>query len=245
MLRGFNISKIVQRKTCVSFWPNLCQHRQICLTKKLDDTENSAEKQRKIRIYTRTGDKGTTSLFTGERRPKNDIFFEALGNTDELNSSIGLTREYCLDMAKNDPNLKETSELIESILIKIQSTLLDIGSHLATPKSRANQKQLERISSFDSKLTEELEEYIDKFEIELPVLRNFILPSGGKCAGSLHLSRSICRRLERSIQPLLQTSDIDQSVQSYVNRLSDFLFVCARYAAMKEGKKETIYKKNN
>lgn len=245
MLKGYNLSKIFHKTTAVPLWKNLNQTRKICLSRVLSDSEKNTETQRKIRIYTRTGDKGTTSLFTGERRPKNDIFFEALGNTDELNSSIGLTREYCLDMAKNNPDLKQTSELIESILIKIQSTLLDIGSHLATPKSRANQKQLERISNFDSKQTEELEKYIDKFESELPVLRNFILPSGGKCAGSLHLSRSICRRVERSIQPLLQSNDIDPNVQSYINRLSDFLFVCARFAAMKEGKTETIYRKSN
>lgn len=209
----------------------------------LAKTEDS--NPRRVRIYTKTGDKGVTSLFTGERRSKNDVIFNALGNSDELNSSLGLAREFCLDIASKNPNLQETSEKIQSKLIKIQSTLLDIGSHLATPKSSATQKQLERIANFDSKLTVELELWIDEFESELPVLKNFILPSGGKCSSCLHLARSICRRLERSIQPILQANDVDPNVQIYVNRLSDFLFVCARYVSMKEGKDEIVYKKSS
>ncbi|CAF1088367.1 unnamed protein product [Brachionus calyciflorus] len=245
MSRSINLLKIVQRSSLINLVRISPTQRHISNSKCILNQESTSNNQRKIKIYTKTGDKGTTSLFTGERRPKNDIFFDALGNTDELNSSLGLTREFCLEMAKNNPSLKETSELIEGLLVKIQSTLLDIGSHLATPRSKASSKQLERIANFDSSLTNELEKYIDKFETELPVLKNFILPSGGKCASGLHLSRSICRRLERSIQPLLQSKDLDPNVQAYINRLSDFLFVCARYIAMKEGRVETIYKKSN
>ncbi len=200
---------------------------------------------RKVRIYTRTGDKGESSLFTGERRPKNDLIFDALGNTDELNSALGLALEFCLDInLSNDKKLREAMEAIQNKLIKIQSTLLDIGSFIATPRTRAQQKQIERLSTFDANLTVELEKWIDTFESELPPLRNFILPSGGKCASTLHLSRSICRRLERSLVPLLQTSDIDPNVCKYVNRLSDFLFVTARYVSMKENKCEITYKKS-
>ena len=196
---------------------------------------------RRVKIYTRTGDKGSTSLFTGERRSKADPIFECLGNTDELNSSIGVSIQF----------LDASDQKSQQQLIKIQSTLLDIGSHIATPRTSAQPKQLERIANFDTQLTKELELWIDEMDSELPVLKNFILPSGGKCAAMLHLSRAICRRLERSMQPLLKNTeatavndlDLDPQVGIYVNRLSDFLFVLARFIAMKEGKKETIYKK--
>lgn len=194
--------------------------------------------QRGTKIYTRTGDKGTTSLFTGERRPKNDSVFDCLGNTDELNSCIGVALQFM------DVNNNPVADVWSARLAKIQSTLLDIGSHVATPRTRAHEKQLDRVGrEFDSELTSELERWIDEMELELPPLKNFILPSGGKCASMLHLSRSVCRRLERSLQPLLNSDDLDRKVGIYVNRLSDFLFVLARYMAMKEGKIETVYKK--
>ena len=201
---------------------------------------NSPDNKR-FKIYTRTGDKGKSSLFTGERRPKNDSIFDALGNTDELNSSLGLAREFCIEMQTNEQNVNKD---VEAKLIKIQSVLLDIGSQIATPRTRAEQKQLDRLTPFDSGLVAELEAWIDSFDRELPVLKNFILPSGGKCASTLHLSRAICRRLERSVQPLLQSEDLDRNVCIYINRLSDFLFMCARYCSMKEKKVETIYKKS-
>jgi cob(I)alamin adenosyltransferase len=100
------------------------------------------------------------------------------------------------------------------------------------------------LSNFDSKRIHELENWIDLYELELKPLKNFILPSGGKTASHLHVSRSVCRRLERSLQPLLKSNDLDSNVQAYINRLSDFLFVSARYISMKEKKVEIIYKKN-
>jgi cob(I)alamin adenosyltransferase len=116
---------------------------------------------------------------------------------------------------------------------------------LATPLSQASDKQLERISKFNIDSIKDLEEWIDSYDNELPPLRNFILPSGGGVtASTLHMSRAICRRLERSIQPLLTAKEVDPNVGVFINRLSDFLFVSARYVAMKEGKTETIYKKN-
>ena len=182
-------------------------------------TEEQIEKKvSKVRIYTRTGDKGKSSLFTGERRPKNDVIFEALGNSDELNSSLGLAREFCMTIESEDKELVKAALDIESKIIKIQSTLLDIGSYIATPPSSASQSQLDRLSTFNKGLTKELEEWIDTYEQSLPVLRNFILPSGGKCASTLHLSRSICRRFERSLQPLIQNNDLDPNILAYVNR---------------------------
>jgi cob(I)alamin adenosyltransferase len=205
-----------------------------------DAASTGVNSSRRIKIYTRTGDKGKSSLFTGERRVKNDAIFDALGNADELNSSLGLAREFCLEMLTGNQSFNKD---IETKLIRIQSILLDIGSHIATPRSKAEQSQLDRLANFDSCLIEELESWIDRYDHELPILKNFILPSGGKCASTIHLSRAICRRLERSMQPLLQSNDIDKNVCVYVNRLSDFLFVCARYCSFKEKKVETIYKK--
>ncbi len=138
---------------------------------------------------------------------------------------------------------KQVSTLAETQLIKIQSVLLDIGSHIATPKKSASQKQLDRLAEFDINLTKELELWIDTYDSELPTLKNFILPSGGKFASTVHMCRSICRRAERSMQPLLQSKDLDANVCVYMNRLSDYLFTLARYAALKEEKTETIYKK--
>ena len=196
-----------------------------------------------IKIYTRTGDKGKSSLYTGERRSKDDTIFEALGNTDELNSSLGLAREFLIESKSTQQDNSKALEEIEDQLIKIQTLLLDLGSFIATPKTKAQSKQLERLGEFKSEHTRNLEGWIDNYDSQLPVLKNFILPSGGKCASTLHLSRSICRRLERSLQPLYRQDDLDHELVKFVNRLSDFLFVLARFVAHVEGKAETVYKK--
>jgi cob(I)alamin adenosyltransferase len=185
------------------------------------------------KIYTKTGDKGYTSLFTGERKKKSSGVFEALGGTDELNSILGLAREYC----------HEASHDFDDKLSKIQATLLDIGSFIATPKTTASEQQLARLSTFPKQLTDELEHWIDEYQQILPPLRNFILPSGGKCASSLHLARSVCRRVERTLHPLVDENNLDSVVAVYINRLSDLFFVLARYAAFKENRPETVYKK--
>ena len=102
---------------------------------------------------------------------------------------------------------------------------------------------MKRLSTFPSALIEELEKYIDEYQEQLPPLKNFILPSGGKTAATLHLARSVCRRLERSLPELVEDGNLDQIIAIYINRLSDFLFVLARYACYKENKEETVYKK--
>ena len=137
-----------------------------------NNEEKVSNPVRKIKIYTKTGDKGKSSLFTGERRLKSDDIFNALGNSDELNSSIGMSREYCSD--NSNPVFKK----LEAKLIKIQSVILDIGSHIATPRTKAQPKQLERLSMFNENLVTELENWIDEYDNQLPVLKNFILPSG-------------------------------------------------------------------
>ncbi|KAG0052123.1 hypothetical protein BGZ83_002949 [Gryganskiella cystojenkinii] len=189
------------------------------------------------KIYTKTGDKGTSSLFTGERRPKDDEVFEALGTNDELSSFVGLAREYCLDQGQEVQG-------IVSQLEQIQCLLQDIGSNIATPRDSATAPRLAR-TEFDSdgQHVQDLENWIDAMDQELPPLTSFILPSGGKAASALHVARSISRRTERRVVPLAQEQHVDKSVAIYLNRLSDYLFTCGRYAAMKAGRQEVLYKK--
>ncbi|XP_041644502.1 corrinoid adenosyltransferase [Cheilinus undulatus] len=182
------------------------------------------------KIYTKTGDKGFSSTFTGERRPKEDHIFEALGTTDELSSAIGLAREFCLD--------KGHTFIYQ--LDKIQCILQDVGSNIATPRSSARESHIKR-TKFTAQPIADLESWIDKFTEELPPLTNFILPSGGKSSASLHLARTVCRRAERSVAPIVRSGEADPDVAKFLNRLSDYLFTLARYTAMKEGNEETIY----
>ncbi|KAJ2116434.1 hypothetical protein IW146_001525 [Coemansia sp. RSA 922] len=185
-----------------------------------------------IKVYTRTGDKGTSSLFTGERRSKDDAVFEALGNTDELSSMLGLAIAY----------LQATpADTLISRLEAIQCLLQDVGSNVATPLNTEKQMSKVRRTRFDPDgyHCEQLEAWIDELSEGLPVHRSFILPSGGLAASTLHVARTVCRRAERSLIPL--KDDVDKETLMFVNRLSDFLFVAARWAAMKQGVTERIY----
>ncbi|XP_041854525.1 corrinoid adenosyltransferase [Melanotaenia boesemani] len=184
------------------------------------------------KIYTKTGDKGFSSTFTGERRPKEDNIFEALGNTDELSSAIGLAREFCLDQGHT----------FTYQLDKIQCILQDVGSNVATPRSSARESHIKR-TKFTAQPIADLETWIDNFTEELPPLTNFILPSGGKSSAALHLARTVCRRAERSVASIVRSGEADPDVAKFLNRLSDYLFTLARYTAMKEGNEEKIYKR--
>ncbi|KAF9134580.1 hypothetical protein BGW39_006520 [Mortierella sp. 14UC] len=189
------------------------------------------------KIYTKTGDKGTSALFTGERRPKDDAVFNALGTNDELASSIGLAREFCLDQGEGVHGIVNQLE-------QIQCLLQDIGSNIATPRDSATVPRLARTEfDADGQYVEDLETWIDTMDQELPPLTSFILPSGGKAAAALHVARSVSRRTERMVVPLAQEQRVDRSVAIYLNRLSDYLFTCGRYAAMKAGRQEVVYKK--
>ncbi|KAG2231992.1 hypothetical protein INT48_004802 [Thamnidium elegans] len=189
-----------------------------------------------MKIYTKTGDKGTSSLYNGDRKDKDDEIFEALGTTDELTSNIGLAMEF----------LEDTDwgyELIER-LVQIQSLLQDVGSNLATPREHSNEARLAR-TAFDTNgnHVKDLENWIDEYDEQLPKLTQFILPSGGKASATLHIARSVCRRAERRVQPLVRDHLCDESVGIFLNRLSDFLFNAARWTAQSQGIPERIYKK--
>ncbi|CAO3573885.1 unnamed protein product [Mortierella alpina] len=165
------------------------------------------------------------------------LFSNALGTNDELSSSIGLAREFCLDQG-------ESVQGLVSQLEQIQCLLQDIGSNIATPRDSATAPRLAR-TEFDSdgQHVNDLETWIDAMDQELPPLTSFILPSGGKAAAALHVARSVSRRTERRVVPLAQEHRVDRSVAIYLNRLSDYLFTCGRYAAMKAGRQEVLYKK--
>lgn len=173
-----------------------------------------------MKIYTKTGDKGETSLFTGQRLPKNDPVVDALGTVDECNCCIGMA----IALLGNNSNLNHVKEQLETI----QHALFDVGASLATPRSSASESKIEK-TRFDSEETELLEKWIDAMQSKLPELHAFILPGGHPCGANLHLARSICRRAERLVVPIAQKADVSRNVSIYLNRLSDYLFVLSRY----------------
>jgi len=173
-----------------------------------------------MKIYTRTGDKGETSLFTGQRVPKNDAFVMAVGDVDECNCSIGAAIAFITDEPK--------WHSIKEQLYRIQHALFDVGAAIATPLTRAATNKIDK-TRFDLDSTRLLEHWIDSMEVELPKLHTFILPSGHPAGALLHLARSICRRAERTVTPLYLQGDVSSHVVVYLNRLSDYLFVLSRY----------------
>lgn len=190
--------------------------------------------RREMKIYTKTGDKGTSGLFNGERRPKDDEVFEALGVCDEVNASLGIALELC-----EQAGLKDVAAMLE----EISSRLFDVGSAVATPINTTSSSSKLAHTSFDEKHVDWLERRIDEMDEELPQLKNFILPSGGLAASHLHLARTLARRAERRVWPLISTQQVDPVVGRYLNRLSDFLFTAARLVSKRTGGVEKIYKK--
>lgn len=149
-----------------------------------------------------------------------------------MSSAIGLAREFCIEKGH-----KFTDQLD-----KIQCVLQDVGSNIATPRSSARENHIKK-TKFSPQPVTDLENWIDKFTEELPQLTNFILPSGGKSSAALHVARTVCRRAERSVAPIVRSGEADPDVAKFLNRLSDYLFTLARYTAMKEGNTETIYRR--
>lgn len=198
--------------------------------------------------YTKTGDKGTSVLGTGERRPKDDVAFEAMGTVDELCSVVGLAHAE-LNAALDADEADDYGILIESLL-DIMSRLFDIGSHIAKPpKKRKNSTGEEEIifkadgvgGGFSIDHVDSLEDWIDTMTEELPELTSFILPTGGKVSAQFHVARTVCRRAERRILPLVDEGVCDPNAMRYLNRLSDFLFTAARWSNFCEGRDEVQY----
>jgi len=180
-----------------------------------------------LKIYTRTGDKGETSLFGGKRVGKSSFRIEAIGTIDELNSVIGVVI--------SNYRLRITNGKKE--LLKIQNDLFEIGGALASPNSKSQTSNLKYLENRAG----EFETLIDEMTGELPELRNFILPSGGSTGSHLHLARSVARRAERRIVELLKKESVDKEILIYFNRLSDLFFTMARFVNFKEKQKETIW----
>jgi cob(I)alamin adenosyltransferase len=167
-----------------------------------------------VKIYTRTGDKGETALFGGKRVSKDDLRIEAYGTIDELSSFIGVARSQWPDSP------------IDAELASVQNDLFDIGAQLAAPGS-------DRFKGANTARIEQLERAIDAMERELKPLANFVLPGGSVHAAQLHVARTVCRRAERRVITL--RDDATGGTVIYLNRLSDYLFVAARYANAKHG----------
>ena len=179
-----------------------------------------------MKIYTKTGDLGTTALFGGQRLPKSDLRIDAYGTIDELNSFLGLLRDQQVNL-----NRKET-------LIEIQDRLFTIGSILATEPGNAKVK----IPSLHESDVVFLENEIDKMDDQLPPMKFFVLPGGHEAVSIGHVVRTVCRRAERLVIALHEQSAIDALVIKYLNRLSDYLFVLCRMMANELKIEETPWK---
>ena len=173
------------------------------------------------RIYTRTGDKGTTALASGERRKKHDLRIEAYGTVDETNAAIGLARLHT--RGEGDAEL-------DAMLGRIQNELFDLGADLSTPDT-GKPLPYEPLRILEPQV-ERLEREIDRLNGELKPLRSFVLPGGTAAAAALHLARTVCRRAERLAMALAEKPGeaVSPAALKYLNRLSDFLFVASRHA---------------
>jgi len=176
------------------------------------------------RIYTKGGDKGTTSLGTGTRVPKHDLRVEAYGTVDEANAAIGLARLH-------------TSGDADAALARIQNDLFDLGADLCAPEGEGTKDRL-RITDVQ---VERLEQEIDAMNAELAPLNSFVLPGGSAASAYLHLARTIARRAERDMTRLAEQGPVNPAAIRYINRLSDHLFVLARYENDK-GAKDVLWK---
>lgn len=180
------------------------------------------------KIYTRTGDDGTTGLVGGDRIAKDHPRVNAYGDVDELNSLIGWARTLA-----DESKLYVLLEKLE----KIQHQLFDIGAILASPAG-ATHSSLPTINEIKIK---QLESWIDDATADLPELRSFVLPGGNQLNCSLHLARAVCRRTERAVLSLSRTEDVPKEILIYLNRLSDLLFAFARFASMQTGAREYLW----
>ena len=179
-----------------------------------------------VKIYTKTGDRGETGLFDGSRVPKYAPRVEAYGEVDELNAVLGMVLSFIRD-----------DEELRSCVLHVQRDLFVVGAHLADPTARVEAKRGEKASLTEQKVTQ-LEHWIDQFEEQLAALRQFILPGGSKGGATLHYARTVCRRAERRIAALSEQIEVSPVILTYMNRLSDFLFVAARLENARQNRPE-------
>lgn len=178
-----------------------------------------------MKIYTRTGDDGTTGLLGASRVPKHDVRVEAYGAVDELNAALGVAR--ALDAAR----------LVDAQLERLQGVLFQVGAELATTDARMLEK-LARVSDGD---VDALEAAIDALEADLPELTRFVLPGGAPLAAQLHFARTVCRRAERRVTLLASREPVEPRLVRWLNRLADLLFVMARWVNRREARAETTW----
>ncbi|MCD6066612.1 MAG: ATP:cob(I)alamin adenosyltransferase [Bacteroidetes bacterium] len=179
-----------------------------------------------FKVYTKTGDKGQTSLLGGTRLPKHHIRIEAYGTVDELNSYIGLVRDQAIDAHS------------KAVLIEIQDRLFTLGSLLAADPKK-NKMKLPEVSEEDVTY---LEKEIDKMDEVLPEMKHFVLPGGHTTVSFCHIARCVCRRAERATLKLSENEEVGEIIIKYLNRLSDYLFVLSRKLAMDSNAEEIPWK---
>jgi cob(I)alamin adenosyltransferase len=217
--------------------------------------------------YTKTGDSGTSQLLTGERRTKNDVAFEAMGSVDELCSAVGVAHSLLVERLQEQEQTKGINSSnghanvvdygdLPEWLLQVMSRLFDAGSHIAKPARRPVDDDDDEGDAATTRFTpdgvgggmdiqhvEVLEDWIDIMTEQLPELRNFILPTGSVTAAHFHVCRTVCRRAERSVVPMVQEGVCDPNVMKYLNRLSDFLFTAARWCNYCQGNPEIEYRR--
>lgn len=184
----------------------------------------------KSRLYTGGGDDGTTSLVGGQRARKDCARLDAYGSLDELSAFLGVVAAW--------PDIEED---IKKDLMDIQNLLFDIGGYLA---SKPGGSGLPPVSGMESEI-QKLESWIDRLDNATPKIRAFVLPGGCEVAAHTHVARTVCRRAERKIVALAADEEVDELVRVYINRLSDYLFILARYFNYRSGVEEVVWKKRD
>ena len=180
-----------------------------------------------MRIYTRTGDDGTTALFGGQRVNKDDLRLEAYGTLDELNAVVGMLGEH--------PACSEDRPWLRTL----QNDLFNLGSHLAT----VDPEMARHLPALPEGRIAEMEQWMDERDAQLPELRSFILPGGHPAVAAAHVCRTVSRRAERRVVALARVSDVPSTIPSYLNRLSDVFFVWSRWISLQTGTEEVLWTK--
>lgn len=188
-----------------------------------------------VKVYTKTGDKGTTGLADGSRVPKDDLRIECYGTIDELNSILGICRQNLEEMPKKEKTI------LDSWIYSIQNDLFNLGADLATPLS-SRWKNMIVLNEVD---TSQLEKMIDYCQNILEPLQEFVLPGGTKLNSYFHLARTVCRRAERLIVSFSMEKEINPNILPYINRLSDLFFVLSRWVQKLAKSNEVTWDKNS